>query len=62
MYCQYIPNKTGGHHVEQNGKLVTQPMGRAYFRSMAGIRGTNGDLLKSLMSSVSPDVTPKLVR
>ena len=33
---------------EQNGEIVMQPMTDRYLRSMAGILGTNGKLLKAL--------------
>lgn len=34
--------------VEQNGKLMIQPLDKSYFESLAGI-GTEGKMLKSLM-------------
>ncbi len=35
--------------IERDGKLIIQPLDKGYFESMAGILGTNGDMLKSLM-------------
>ncbi len=35
--------------IEKDGKLILQPLNKGYFESMAGILGTNGDVLKSLM-------------
>lgn len=35
--------------IEQNGKLIIQPLDQNYFQSLAGILGTEGDMLKSLM-------------
>ena len=35
--------------IEQNGKLYIQPLDKSYFESLAGILGTKGKLLKSLM-------------
>ncbi len=35
--------------IEQNGKLLIQPLDTNYFQSLAGILGTEGDMLKSLM-------------
>ncbi len=35
--------------IEQNGKLLIQPLDKNYFETMAGILGTNGDMLKGLM-------------
>ena len=35
--------------IEQNGKLIIQPLDKGYFESLAGILGTDGKLLKSLM-------------
>ena len=35
--------------IEQNGKLIIQPLDQNYFESLAGILGTEGDILKSLM-------------
>ena len=35
--------------IEQNGRLIIQPLDKDYFESLAGILGTNGDMLKSLM-------------
>jgi AbrB family looped-hinge helix DNA binding protein len=35
--------------VEQRGKLIIQPLNKSYFESLAGILGTEGKLLRSLM-------------
>ena len=35
--------------VEQNGKLMIQLLDKNYFKSLVGILGTNGDMLKGLM-------------
>ncbi|MFZ1080644.1 MAG: AbrB/MazE/SpoVT family DNA-binding domain-containing protein [Candidatus Kryptoniota bacterium] len=35
--------------IECDGKLIIQPLKKRYFLSMAGILGTNGDMLKALM-------------
>ncbi len=35
--------------IEQNGKLIIQPLDKNYFESLAGILGTEGHMLKSLM-------------
>lgn len=35
--------------IEQNGKLLIQPLDKSYFESLAGILGTNGKMMKSLM-------------
>lgn len=35
--------------IEQNGKLILQPLDKNYFESLAGILGTDGDMLKGLM-------------
>jgi AbrB family looped-hinge helix DNA binding protein len=35
--------------IEQNGKLIIQPLDKNYFKSLAGILGTDGKMLKSLM-------------
>ncbi len=34
--------------IEQNNKLVIQPLDGIYFRAMAGVLGTKGKLLRSL--------------
>jgi len=34
--------------IEQNGKLLIQPLDKNYFESLAGILGTDGEMLKSL--------------
>jgi AbrB family looped-hinge helix DNA binding protein len=35
--------------VEQNGKLMIQPLDKNYFENLAGILDTDGDMLKGLM-------------
>jgi AbrB family looped-hinge helix DNA binding protein len=35
--------------IEEHGKLFIQPLDKNYFESLAGILGTEGKLLKSLM-------------
>jgi len=35
--------------IEQNGKLFIQPLDKSYFESLAGVLGTEGKMLKSLM-------------
>lgn len=35
--------------IEQNGKLMIQPLDKSYFENLAGILGTSGKMLKSLM-------------
>jgi AbrB family looped-hinge helix DNA binding protein len=35
--------------IEQNGNLLIQPLDKNYFESLAGILGTDGDMLKGLM-------------
>jgi len=35
--------------VEQNGKLMIQPLDKNYFECLAGILGTDGDMLKGLL-------------
>jgi AbrB family looped-hinge helix DNA binding protein len=35
--------------MEQHGKLMIQPLDKNYFESLAGILGTEGDMLKGLM-------------
>jgi len=35
--------------IEQNRKLIIQPLDKNYFESLAGILGTEGKILKSLM-------------
>jgi AbrB family looped-hinge helix DNA binding protein len=34
--------------IEQNGKLLIQPLDNTYFKGLAGALGTDGDMLKSL--------------
>jgi AbrB family looped-hinge helix DNA binding protein len=35
--------------IEQHGKLIIQPLDKSYFECLAGILGTEGKMLKSLM-------------
>jgi len=35
--------------IEQNNKLIIQPLDKSYFEALAGMLGTEGDMLKSLM-------------
>lgn len=35
--------------IEQNGKLMVQPLDKSYFENLAGVLGTDGDMLKGLM-------------
>ena len=35
--------------IEQNGKLMIQPLDKSYFESLAGILDTDGKMMKSLM-------------
>jgi len=35
--------------IEREGKVFIQPLDNNYFENLAGILGTNGDMLKSLM-------------
>lgn len=35
--------------IERDGKLIIQPLNKSYFLSLAGILGTDGDMLKGLM-------------
>jgi AbrB family looped-hinge helix DNA binding protein len=35
--------------IEQDGKLIIQPLSKDYFMKMAGVLGTKGKLLKALM-------------
>ena len=35
--------------IEQNNKLIIQPLDKSYFETLAGMLGTEGDMLKSLM-------------
>ena len=35
--------------IEQNGKLVIQALDKSYFDGLAGVLGTEGKMLKSLM-------------
>ena len=37
--------------VEQKGKLILQPLDKDYFANLAGVLGTKGKLLRSLMES-----------
>ena len=34
--------------IEQNGKLIIQALDKNYFENLAGILGTDGEMLKSL--------------
>jgi AbrB family looped-hinge helix DNA binding protein len=36
--------------IEKDGKIILQPLNKGYFESLAGILGTNGRVLKSLMA------------
>ena len=35
--------------IEQEGRVFIQPLDNKYFENLAGMLGTNGDMLKSLM-------------
>jgi AbrB family looped-hinge helix DNA binding protein len=35
--------------MEQNGKLIIQPLDKNYFETLSGILGTDGDMLKGLL-------------
>lgn len=35
--------------IEQNGKIILQPLDKNYFESLAGILGTDGKMLSSLL-------------
>lgn len=35
--------------IENDGKIILQPLNKGYFESLAGILGTDGRVLKSLM-------------
>ena len=35
--------------IEQNGKLIIQPLNKKYFESLSGRLSTDGDMLKGLM-------------
>ncbi len=35
--------------IEQKGKLIIHPLNRSYFKCLAGILGTKGKMMKSLM-------------
>lgn len=35
--------------VDREGKLMIQPLNKSYFESLAGILGTKGKMMKSLM-------------
>lgn len=35
--------------IEKDGKIILQPLNKGYFESLAGILGTDGRVLKSLM-------------
>jgi AbrB family looped-hinge helix DNA binding protein len=34
--------------IEQNGRILIQPLDKSYFESLAGILGTDGEMLKTL--------------
>jgi len=36
--------------IEQEGKLIIQPLNKSYFESLAGILGTEGKMMKSLQA------------
>ncbi len=35
--------------IEKDGKIILQPLNKSYFESLAGVLGTDGKLLKSLL-------------
>ena len=35
--------------IEKDGKIILQPLNKGYFESLAGVLGTDGRVLKSLM-------------
>ena len=35
--------------IERNGKLMIQPLDKSYFENLAGILGTKGKMMRSLM-------------
>lgn len=35
--------------IEDDGKLIIQPLDKNYFENLAGMLGTDGDMLKSLI-------------
>ena len=35
--------------IEKEGKIILQPLNKSYFESLAGVVGTEGKMLKSLM-------------
>lgn len=35
--------------IEKDGKIILQPLNKGYFESLAGVLGTEGRVLKSLM-------------
>jgi len=41
--------------IEQNNKLIIQPLDKSYFESLAGMLGTEGDMLKSLMADTKQE-------
>jgi AbrB family looped-hinge helix DNA binding protein len=41
--------------IEQDGKLIMQPLNKDYFMRMAGVLGTKGKLLKALMKERKRD-------
>ena len=36
--------------IEKDGKLILEPLDKSYFESLAGVLGTHGKMLKSLMA------------
>ena len=44
-----IPKRTRLTLSLKNGKLMIEPLGKSYFESLAGILGTKGRMMKSLM-------------
>jgi AbrB family looped-hinge helix DNA binding protein len=45
--------------IEQDGKLVLQPLDKDYFMKMAGILGTKGELLRALMEERKSERQPE---
>jgi AbrB family looped-hinge helix DNA binding protein len=41
--------------VEQQGKLFLQPLNKKYFKTLAGVCGTKGEMLASLMEDKKPE-------
>lgn len=44
-----IKNGSKVAFIEQEGKLIVQPLNKDYFNNLAGILGEKGKMLKSLM-------------